>query len=66
MFSKCGVIAESAESNKPRIKLYYDDEGKFKGDALVGKVFYRKSCGRELMRPLKSFFDTSLCRLPST
>ena len=36
VFSRYGVIAESAESDKPRIKLYYDDKGNFKGDALIG------------------------------
>ena len=35
-FSKFGIIAESAENNNPRIKLYKDDDGNFKGDALVG------------------------------
>ncbi|KAK3725226.1 hypothetical protein LTR37_000737 [Vermiconidia calcicola] len=39
VFSKYGVIAESAESNKPRIKLYVDDKGDFKGDALI--VYFR-------------------------
>lgn len=33
-FAKCGVIAEDASGSK-RVKLYYDDDGKFKGDALV-------------------------------
>ena len=37
-FSKYGVIAESADNNKPRIKLYSDDQGNFKGDALIGKL----------------------------
>ena len=36
---KCGVIAEEIDSGKPRIKLYTDEEGKFKGDALV--VFFK-------------------------
>lgn len=39
VFSKCGVIAEEIDSGKPRIKLYEDDKGKFKGDALV--VYFR-------------------------
>jgi len=30
------VIAESPDTNDARIKLYYDEEGKFKGDALIG------------------------------
>ena len=33
------MIAESADSNKPRIKLYSDELGNFKGDALIGKPF---------------------------
>jgi len=36
---KCGVIAEEIDSGKPRIKLYNDDKGIFKGDALV--VFFK-------------------------
>ena len=39
VFSKCGVIAEEIDSGKPRIKLYEDDKGQFKGDALV--VYFR-------------------------
>jgi HIV Tat-specific factor 1 len=39
VFSKCGVIAEEIDSGKPRIKLYEDDKGRFKGDALV--VYFR-------------------------
>lgn len=40
MFSrKCGVIAEEIDSGKPRIKLYTDEQGQFKGDALV--VFFK-------------------------
>ncbi|KAE8452407.1 hypothetical protein EG329_001108 [Mollisiaceae sp. DMI_Dod_QoI] len=36
---KCGVIAEEIDSGKPRIKLYTDSNGDFKGDALV--VFFK-------------------------
>lgn len=36
---KCGVIAEEIDSGKPRIKLYTDEKGDFKGDALV--VFFK-------------------------
>ncbi|TVY48180.1 Splicing factor U2AF-associated protein [Lachnellula occidentalis] len=36
---KCGVIAEEIDSGKPRIKLYTNDKGEFKGDALV--VFFK-------------------------
>lgn len=36
---KGGVIAEEIDSGRPRIKMYSDDEGRFKGDALV--VFFK-------------------------
>lgn len=36
---KCGVIAEEIDSGRPRIKLYTDAEGRFKGDALI--VFFK-------------------------
>lgn len=39
VFGRCGVIAEEIDSGKPRIKLYNDDSGAFKGDALV--VYFR-------------------------
>ncbi|KAI5296705.1 hypothetical protein KEM55_005726, partial [Ascosphaera atra] len=39
VFSKCGVIAEEIDRGRPRIKLYTDDQGNFKGDALV--VYFR-------------------------
>ncbi|ONH69863.1 Splicing factor U2AF-associated protein 2 [Cyberlindnera fabianii] len=35
VFSKYGVISEDLLTGKARIKMYTDDEGKFKGDALV-------------------------------
>ena len=36
-FSKYGVIAEGIDDNLPRIKMYYDENGDFNGDALIGK-----------------------------
>jgi HIV Tat-specific factor 1 len=39
VFSRCGVIAEEIDSGNPRIKMYTDDKGNFKGDALV--VYFR-------------------------
>jgi HIV Tat-specific factor 1 len=33
-FSKCGMIGEDATGQK-RVKLYRDEDGRFKGDALV-------------------------------
>jgi HIV Tat-specific factor 1 len=39
VFKTCGVIAEEIDSGKPRIKMYEDESGKFKGDALI--VYFR-------------------------
>lgn len=39
VFSRCGVIAEEIDGRKPRIKLYTDDKGNLKGDALI--VYFR-------------------------
>lgn len=39
IFSRCGVIAEEIDSGRPRIKMYTDDDGKFKGELLV--VYFR-------------------------
>lgn len=39
VFSKCGVIAEEIDSGRPRIKMYTDEKGLFKGEALV--VYFR-------------------------
>ncbi|EER27980.1 hypothetical protein D8B26_005893 [Coccidioides posadasii str. Silveira] len=39
VFCKCGVIAEEIDSHRPRIKMYTDENGNFKGDALV--VYFR-------------------------
>lgn len=36
---KAGVVAEEIDSGAPRIKLYEDSQGKFKGDALI--VFFK-------------------------
>ncbi|KAI6785646.1 uncharacterized protein J7T54_005980 [Emericellopsis cladophorae] len=36
---KCGVIAEEIDSGAPRIKMYTNPDGSFKGDALV--VFFK-------------------------
>ena len=35
-FRRYGMIHESMETNAPRIKLYHDDDGNFKGEALIG------------------------------
>lgn len=39
VFSRCGVIAEEIDEGKPRIKLYSNSQGNFKGDALI--MFFR-------------------------
>ncbi|KAL2818988.1 hypothetical protein BDW59DRAFT_151726 [Aspergillus cavernicola] len=39
IFSRCGVIAEEIDSGRPRIKMYTDDDGNFKGELLV--VYFR-------------------------
>ncbi|CAK7206392.1 hypothetical protein SEUCBS139899_009184 [Sporothrix eucalyptigena] len=36
---KCGVIAEEIDSGQPRIKMYTNSDGSFKGDALI--VFFK-------------------------
>ncbi|KAI8645090.1 hypothetical protein BD408DRAFT_339447 [Parasitella parasitica] len=35
LFSKCGVIMEDLETGEPKIKIYRDENGVSKGDALV-------------------------------
>ena len=35
VFARCGVIAEEIDHGRPRIRLYTDDQGNFKGDALI-------------------------------
>ena len=47
-FSRFGVIAEGIDDNKPRIKMYYNENGEFNGDALIGEF------------PPQSVSDTSL------
>lgn len=39
VFSRCGVISEEIDRGKPRIKIYTDEDGNPKGDALV--VYFR-------------------------
>jgi HIV Tat-specific factor 1 len=39
VFCKCGVIAEEIDSGRPRIKMYTDANGTFKGEALI--VYFR-------------------------
>lgn len=36
VFSRAGLIDESWDKDKPRIKLYYDQNNEFKGEALIG------------------------------
>lgn len=37
VFSRAGLIDESWDTNKPRIKMYYDENNEFKGEALIGR-----------------------------
>lgn len=39
LFAKYGIIAEEIDSGDPKIKMYKDDDGNFKGEALV--VYFR-------------------------
>ena len=39
VFSRCGVIAEEIDQGRPRIKIYTDEGGRGKGDALI--VYFR-------------------------
>jgi HIV Tat-specific factor 1 len=39
LFVKYGILAEELDTGKPRIKMYSDENGNFKGEALV--VYYR-------------------------
>lgn len=39
LFAKYGLIAEEIDSGDPKIKMYKDDHGNFKGEALV--VYFR-------------------------
>ncbi|OJD37763.1 nuclear mrna splicing factor-associated protein [Diplodia corticola] len=39
VFSKYGIILESPDSEKKRIKMYTDEQGNFKGEALI--IYYR-------------------------
>ena len=39
VFSRYGVISEEIDTGKPRIKLYRNDDGSLKGDALV--IYFR-------------------------
>lgn len=43
-FKRFGLIQESIEDNEKRIKMYYDDEGNFKGEALIS------TCAQSMVR----------------
>jgi hypothetical protein len=60
-FGRCGLIAESVDSNKPRIKLYYNDDGSFKGDALIGTSMEAARMGKGLA-DLASLLPTGICQ----
>jgi HIV Tat-specific factor 1 len=61
---KCGVVAEEIDSGRPRIKMYTDAGGKFKGDALV--VFFKpQSVEMAIMLLDDTHFRYSASGLPS-
>ncbi|ETS87670.1 hypothetical protein PFICI_01498 [Pestalotiopsis fici W106-1] len=61
---KCGVVAEEIDSGRPRIKMYTDAAGKFKGDALV--VFFKpQSVEMAIMLLDDTHFRYSASGLPS-
>ncbi|KAK6196924.1 60S ribosomal protein L6 [Pestalotiopsis sp. IQ-011] len=61
---KCGVVAEEIDSGRPRIKMYTDAAGKFKGDALV--VFFKpQSVEMAIMLLDDTDFRYSASGLPS-
>ncbi len=39
-FSKCGLIQEDAQVGGPRIKIYRNEQGEIKGDALI--IYFRE------------------------
>ncbi|EPX73347.1 U2 snRNP-associated protein Uap2 [Schizosaccharomyces octosporus yFS286] len=59
VFSKCGIIAENVDTGTPRIKLYTNDDGTLKGDALI--VFFRS----ESIQLAEQLFDDTEFRLGS-
>lgn len=40
VFDRFGVITESLDTDEKRVYMYNDDEGKFKGDALIGMSMF--------------------------
>ena len=62
VFHRFGLIAESAETNKPRIKLYSDDQGNFKGDALVGKCLHSLEIANVTYTVYQSSTASNPCR----
>lgn len=38
-FSKCGILLPDPRTGRPRVKLYTDEQGKCKGDALISYAF---------------------------
>lgn len=64
-FAKCGVIAVNLRTGEPRIKMYTDAEGKFKGDCFV-QFMKSESCELAIellndtkMRPLQEGIKVS-------
>lgn len=60
-FGRCGLIAESVDTNKPRVKLYYDDQGIFKGEALIGNRILISNASHLLI--ICSFFPPGISEI---
>jgi HIV Tat-specific factor 1 len=61
-FSRYGVIAESIDDNKPRIKMYYNENGEFNGDALIGKFCHRPSASIPNTHHIHSLLPPRVCQ----
>jgi HIV Tat-specific factor 1 len=61
-FSRYGVIAESIDDNKPRIKMYYNENGEFNGDALIGIFCHGPSSSIPNAHPAHSLLPTRVCQ----
>jgi len=59
--ARCGLIMKNVDDEKPRIKMYADDDGNFKGDALISKCSYRPNS-----RPSSNSQQPSSKLLPSS
>lgn len=54
LMQKCGLIFNDPATNKPKIKMYKDAEGNFKGDALCTYIKVSGVCA--LVKPFTKIF----------